>query len=658
MATKKRTVLILTERHRQLEGWWGILLLIFSLSGIALAIMQIFLLKPFGFMLVENAYYYCLLAFYGSLSFIIFPASKASSRERVPPYDTLLFLLCLIIAGYFATQSLKIIEKGWEFVAPPLPTIFGLLLWLLLLEAVRRVAGGVLMGTCLFFSFYPVFAHLMPGFLEGRDFSLLATARYHAMSVESILGIPMKVVGSLLIGFMIFGVTLQFTGGGKFFINFALALWGKSRGGPAKVAVISSALFGTMSGSVISNVVSTGSMTIPTMKRTGYPGYYAGAIEACASTGGALMPPVMGTAAFIMASFLSIPYWKICLAALIPSLLYYLGLFVQADGYAARVGLRGLEEKDLPSLRTTLKEGWFYILALFLLIYLLLYLKVEAWAPFYASLLLLFLAMTKKETRLSWRKFLLLIIGTGKFLSELVALLGGIGLVIGALSMTGVAHSFSRELVSFAGGNIILLLLIGASTSFILGMGMTAAACYIFLAIVLAPALIAGGLNPLAVHLFVMYWGLVSFITPPVALGAITAASIAQADAIKTGYQAMKLGAVIYFVPFFFVFNPALILQAPLKEILFSLSTAILGVFLISSALEGYLIGLGTLPFPARLWFIFAGGLLAVPEWRTDLIGLGMAAVLMGIPIWKKFGRSPAHQLLLRFQNKNKGERE
>lgn len=628
--------MIISERHRQFKGFWEKVLLIFSVAGIIVAVIQIFLLKPFGFMMVETSYYYSLLALYGSLTFLIFPATKASLKEKIPFYDVLFFFLCLGVCAYFAAQALKIIEKGWEFVAPPLPTIFGLTLWFLLLEAVRRVAGSILMGTCLFFSFYPVFAHLMPGFLEGRDFSLLATARYHAMSVESILGIPMKVVGSLLIGFMIFGVTLQFTGGGKFFINFALALWGKSRGGPAKVAVISSALFGTMSGSVISNVVSTGSMTIPTMKRTGYPAYYAGAIEACASTGGALMPPVMGTAAFIMASFLSIPYWKICLAALIPSLLYFWGLFLQADGYAARAGLKGLEEKDLPSLSFTFKEGWFYLLALFLLVYFLLYLKVEAWAPFYASLLLLCLAMTKKETRLSWPKFKQLLIGTGKFLSELVALLGGIGLVIGALSMTGVAHSFSRELVSFAGGNIILLLLIGAITSFILGMGMTAAACYIFLAIVLAPALTAGGLNPLAVHLFVMYWGLVSFITPPVALGAITAASIAQADPMKTGLQAMKLGAVIYFIPFFFVFNPALILQAPLEEIILALVTALSGVFLISGGLEGYLWGVGRLSLVYRLWFITAGMLLAVPEWRTDLLGLSIAAILVGWKFYKK----------------------
>jgi len=622
--------MIVSERHRQLKGLWERILLIFSILGIILAVMQIFLLKPFGFMLVETSYYYCLLALYGALTFLIFPAPKDNHKEKVPFYDGFLFFLCFFVSIYFAIHGLQIIEKGWEFVAPPLPTIFSLTLWFLLLEAVRRVAGSVLMGTCLFFSFYPLFANLMPGFLEGRDFSLLATARYHAMSVESILGIPMKVVGSLLIGFMIFGVTLQFTGGGKFFLNLALALWGKSRGGPAKVAVISSALFGTMSGSVISNVVSTGSMTIPTMKRTGYPGYYAGAIEACASTGGALMPPVMGTAAFIMASFLSIPYWKICVAALIPSLLYYWGLFLQADGYAARVGLKGLEVKDLPSLTKTLKEGWFYLLALFLLVYFLLYLKVEAWAPFYASLLLLCLAMIKRETRLSGEKFKLLLMGIGKFLSELVALLGGIGLVIGALSMTGVAHSFSRELVSFAGGNVFLLLLIGALTSFILGMGMTAAACYIFLAIVLAPALTASGLKPLAVHLFVMYWGLVSFITPPVALGAITAASIAQADPIKTGLQAMKLGAVIYFIPFYFVFNPALILQEPLRETFFPLLTAFLGVFLISSSLEGYLRGLGILNFPERIGYIFAGMLLSVPEWRTDLIGIAMAGALLG----------------------------
>jgi TRAP transporter 4TM/12TM fusion protein len=631
--------MIISERHRQLKGLWWAFLLAFSIAGIVLAVLQIFLLKPFGFMLLETAYFYCLIAFFGSLVFLLFPARKSSPKERVPFYDFLLFFLCFGVALYFSGVALKVVERGWEFVAPPLPTAFSLILWLLMLEAVRRVAGGVLMGTCLFFSFYPLFAHLMPGFLEGRDFSLLAAARYHAMSVESILGIPMKVVGSLLIGFMIFGVVLQSTGGGRFFINFALALWGHSRGGPAKVAVISSALFGTMSGSVISNVVSTGSMTIPTMKRTGYPPYYAGAVEACASTGGALMPPVMGTAAFIMASFLSTPYWKICLAALVPSVLYYLGLFLQADGFAARAGLKGLDRKDLPSLLSTLKDGWFYVFALLALIYLLLYLRIEAWAPFYASAMLILLAMTKRESRLTWRTFLQLVTGTGKFLSELVAILGAVGLVIGALSMTGVAHSFSRELVSFAGGNIVLLLLIGAFTSFILGMGMTAAACYIFLAIVLAPALTESGLNPLAVHLFVMYWGLVSFITPPVALGAITAASIAQADPVKTGFQAMKLGAVIYFVPFFFVFNPALVLQAPLKEIAFPLLTATFGVFLISGSLEGYLQGLGLLDWVSRIWLVVAGMLLAVPEWRTDLAGFGLAAVVFAYRLWRRGGR-------------------
>ena len=270
------------------------------------------------------------------------------------------------------------------------------------------------------------------------------------------------------------------------------------------------------------------------------------------------------------------------------------------------------------------------------MIYLLLYLRIEAWAPFYASALLILLAMTKRESRLNWASLLQLLMGTGRFLSELVAILGAIGLVIGALSMTGVAHSFSRELVSFAGGNIVLLLLIGAFTSFILGMGMTAAACYIFLAIVLAPALTESGLNPLAVHLFVMYWGLVSFITPPVALGAITAASIAHSNPIKTGIQAMKLGAVIYFVPFFFVFNPALVLQAPLQEIPFPLLTAAIGVFLISGSLEGYLQGVGPITFPYRIWLIIAGMLLAVPEWRTDLVGLCLAAVVVGLRFWRK----------------------
>lgn len=623
-------------RYRILNrGWWAVLV-VFSASAIFLAVLNIFLLKPFGFMLIENAYHYWLIALYVSLVFIVFPASKSSPRHKIPWYDYFLFFLCFGTSVYFASSALEITGKGWAFIAPLLPTLLSVCLWFMVIEAVRRTSGIVLAIVCGFFSFYPLFAGYMPGLLEGIPFSFLATARYHTMSTASMFGIPTQTVGSLLIGFMVFGVALQATGGGKFFLDFALSLMGKARGGPAKVSVISSALFGTMSGSVISNVLVDGPYTIPAMIKTGYPAHYAAAIEATTSTGGALMPPIMGASAFIMASFLGIPYLKVVVCAVVPSLLYYAGLFFQIHAFALRTGLKGLPESEVPSLWVTMKQGWFFFVALVALIVLVFFLGNEAHAPFYAMAILFLCAMVRKETRLSGRGFLEFIADSGRSMAELTAILTGVGLVIGTMSMTGIGHSISYELVALAGGNLFLLLLMGAFASFILGMGMTSSACYIFLAITLAPALVGLGLNAIAVHLFVLYWGLVSFITPPVALGAITAASIAGANPMRTGYAAMRLGSVIYFVPFFFVLNPALILIGSPTDILFSVTTALAGVYLLSSGLEGYMIGIGKIGFLSRVLIGVSGVALAVP-WRIfEAAGVFVLGVTVAYSFWKK----------------------
>jgi len=620
---------------RSLPLSWKAVLIIFSVLALVLAILQIFLLTPFGFMLFETAYYYCLIGFYVSLVFLIFPAHK-KARGKIPWYDYILFFLCSGTAVYLAFMAEGIALKGWEFQAPLLPTILSLALWLMVLEAVRRATGLVLAVTCGFFSFYPLFAASMPGFLEGAEFSLLATARYHSMSNVSMLGIPMQVVGTLLVGFMLFGVALQATGGGKFFLDFAFALMGGAQGGPAKVSVVSSALFGTMSGSVISNVLVDGPFTIPAMKKAGYPPHYAAAIEAVTSTGGALMPPVMGASAFVMASFLAVPYTAVVISAIVPAVLYYAGLFFQVDAYARRAGLKGMTREELPSLWITLKNGWFYCFALLVLVVLIFFLKTEAQAPFFAMIILFICAQFRLETRLSLKDFLNFLADCGKMMAQLTAILTGIGLVIGALSMTGVAHSFSRELVAFAGGNFVLLLLLGALTSFILGMGMTATACYIFLAITLAPALVAVGLNPMAVHLFVLYWGLVSFITPPVALGAITAAPIAGAGAMETGYAAMRLGSSIYFVPFFFVLNPALILIGPTPDIVVSVITAFIGIYLISGSLEGYIFRLGKIGYSIRIPVFISGLLLAAPQRTSEIIGLAILIPALLFAYWQR----------------------
>lgn len=619
-----------TERQRTLNWWWYYIFITLTVVGMAVVVSQVFLIHPFGLMvLMVNTYLYALLAMFLSPVFILFPATKQASRKTVAWYDILLFSLSLATFAYLSIHGFDIHSRGWLFATPLHISILSMIACLLILEAVRRAAGPVLFAVCAIFAAFPLYTGYLPGFLEGQQLSFLDTVGYHILGMSSILGIPMGVFGRLLCGFMLFGVAVMSLGGGKFFLNFAFALLGTYRGGPAKVAVVASSLFGSMSGSAISNVVTTGSMTIPAMKKTGYPPYYAGAIEACASTGGMLMPPVMGVTAFVMAELLGIPYFTICLAAAIPSILYYIGLFIQVDAYAAKTGIKGLERREIPSLGETLKEGWFYIFAIIVLVYFL-YLRLEAQAPFYATGVLLLLAMMRKETRLNLKRSMQFIVSVGKVLAELATILAGVGFLIGSFSITGVGGTFAREVLALAGGNMVLMLIFGAVASYIMGMGMTVTACYIFLAIVLAPGLVSMGFNVLAIHLFVLYWGILSAITPPVAVVSFTAAGVAGASFFKTGFQSMRLAVVIYFIPFFFVFCPALVLQGSLIETIHAFSTAVIGIILLGGGLEGYLVGLGRVKLPLRVLACISGMLLMFPSWETDLLGIALALVTIG----------------------------
>jgi len=456
------------------------------------------------------------------------------------------------------------------------------------------------------------------------------TVRAHAMGVESIIGVPMRTIASLLVGFLIFGSALVVTGGGEFFMALATALMGRSRGGPAKVAVLSSGFFGSLSGSVISNVVTTGQITIPTMKRTGYPAHYAGAVEACASTGGALMPPVMGAVAFIMAEFLNVPYSTVMLAAVVPALLYYGALLLQADHYAAKNGLRGQPADEIPRLWPVFRQGWHFLFSLVLLTYLLLVMKREALAPYIATGALLVTTVLFGQKRFGLAGLRDLTIDTTRNIINIVAILAGVGFIVGSLSYTGVGGAFARELLQFAGGNVYLLLVIGAFTSFILGMGMTSSACYIFLAVTLGPALVNGGLDPIGSHLFILYWGLISFITPPVALAAIAAASIARANSWQTGMWAMRLGMVNFVVPFLFVLNPTLILIGAPIDIAHDVTTAVIAVWLLAAAAEGWLYGVGAIGWPARAVLLAGAAGLLKPGLYSDLFGLAMVLAVYG----------------------------
>jgi len=519
-----------------------------TLAAIAIAIHQLFNLQLFGIVLLEGRYLYLLAGIFLAIAFLCFRGTPGP-KTGVPWWDALLATAALVAAGYFAWTAETSLEMGWEYAAPELARWMSVLLWLLILEATRRAGGTAIFIIVLLFSLYPTFADKMPGPISAFAQPFWDTIPYHVISSESSFGIPMRAFGNLVIGFILFGAVLQRTGGGQFFNDLALALVGGFRGGAAKVAIFASGFMGSMSGSVISNVLTTGAVSIPAMKRTGFTARYAAATEACASTGGVLMPPIMGATAFVMASFLSRPYVEIAVAAAIPSLLYYFGLFAQIDAYAARRGLKGLAPQELPSIGQALHEGWTYLFVFALLIFMMVALRQDTLAPFYATGLLLVINQLLRRHRFTWRSAAGLVVAVGRALAELVAVLLGVGLIVGAFSATGLAGTLVNDLIFLAGGSTLMLLLMGAVTAFIFGMGMTVTACYIFLAVVLAPALVQAGLNVLAVHLFILYWGMVSYITPPVALGAFTAATMAATSPLKTGLEAMRLGGVIYVAP-------------------------------------------------------------------------------------------------------------
>ncbi|WP_319824052.1 TRAP transporter fused permease subunit [Thalassovita sp.] len=620
-----------SQPRERLSGLPWFVTLGLSFLGLTIIVNQIFNLQVMGFRPISTSYYYIIVGLFMPVAFLATPA-RAADAHRVRLYDWVLAGLALGICLYFASHTDEILNRGWEYQAPTPVTLMAGGLVLLSLEAVRRCAGVPLFIICAIFAAFPLYTGYLPGFLWGVQLSLPETVLSHSLGVESIIGIPIRVIADLLIGFIVFGVALTVSGGGVFFMDLASALMGHARGGPAKVAILSSGFFGSLSGSVISNVISTGAMTIPTMKKCGYPATYAGAVESCASTGGALMPPVMGSVAFVMASFMGVPYADIMVAATVPALLFYLVLLIQTDCYAAKNGLKGLPRDQLPKLMLVLRSGWVFLISLFALVLLLLATNAEAKAPFFITVLLLLTALIHARKGKKLEPILQLVMETGTTIGMLVGVLAGVGMVVGALAITGVGNAFSRELLQYAGGNPYLLLLFGALTSFILGMGMTVSACYIFLAVVLAPALVQSGFSQMASHLFILYWAMLSYITPPVAMAAVAASSIAKAPAMRTGVTAMRLGAILFVLPFLFVLNPSLILQGDWLGIIPSVSTAILSILMLAAASERWLYILNRRATGWEALVMLAGGIgLLIPERLSDLAGLAALALVYGV---------------------------
>ena len=576
------------------------------------------------------------LTFALALIFLIYPTTKkgfGSDKSKVPFIDVILAVL-----GAGSCLYLIIFYKELVFRAG-LPNnidlIMGAITILLVLEATRRAIGPELPIVVIVFLLYAYFGPYMPGYFAHRGFSLKRIIEHLYMQTEGIFGIPLGVSSSFVFLFILFGAVLNKTGMGKFFIDLSLSIAGHTTGGPAKVAVIASGLMGSISGSSVANVVTTGSFTIPLMKSIGYKKDFAGAVEAAASTGGQIMPPVMGAAAFVMSEFLQIPYIKIAIAAVIPAVIYYIAVMISVHLEACKNNLRGLPRERLPKARLVLKEKGHLILPLLVLIYLLVRGFTPLFSSFWAIVLSFAASMFKKETRLDLKGFLGAFEDGARGALGVAAACASAGMVVGVVTLTGFGLKIASSIVALGRGNVLLTLFFTMIASIILGMGLPTTAKYIVLAIMAAPALTRLGVLPLAAHMFILYFGVIADLTPPVAVAAYAGAGIAGGNTMKTGFNAVRLAVAGFIIPFIFALNPALMgLEGTVFKTVQLSFTSCAGVLALGAATAGYLFTKTEL-YEKILLFI-SSILLISPDTLTDLGGILILAVVLFIQYKKQ----------------------
>jgi len=587
-----------------------------------------------GLALYKEQYLGVFLALFLASTYLNKPARSTSAKERVPWYDK---ILALASFGVFGNVALfypdLVVRVGF---ADTSQVIMGVIAILLVLEAVRRIIGYPLVVIGLLMLLYARFAYMFPGLLNARGVSWKRLFAFIYLDHNSLLGIPTGVASTMVLGFLIFGSFLFMVGGGEFLSNVAMSLMGRQRGGAAKVAVIASGMFGSLSGAPSANVAVTGVVTIPLMKQTGYKPHFSAAVEATASTGGLILPPVMGITAFMMAEFLGLPYYKIAIAAAVPAILYYIPLLMQVHLEAVRMGVEGLKPEELPVLSTVIKKGWIYIIPIFGLLYFLFWRHLNPTASaVYAAFLMIVVGLVRKEYRQGfWLKLLNALRDTGKQVLVVAAACSVAGIVIGSVSLTNLGMSLSKTLIAVSGGSSFALLFFAAIGAIILGMGMPIAATYIMLVILIAPALVQTGIDPLAAHLFINFFGAMSFVTPPVCVAAYVAAGIAEANPIKTGFTSMRLGIGAYLVPFAFCYSSGLFLRGTIGEIVFSIGTTLIAVISIAIAMSGYF--KGNLNGLKIALFAAGGILLIVPVKIVVAAGFGITVFTL---LWQWVGQ-------------------
>jgi len=575
------------------------------------------------------------LGFGLALVYLLYPSCKSWSRHKLHPFDLLLAILGAAAPAYIIYEYQNLVLRAGTVSDIDLGV--GLLGILLVIEATRRVVGLPMVCVVLAFLAYAFAGPYMPGVLAHRGLTVSQLVSHLYFTTEGIFGIPLGVSSTFIFLFILFGAYLESTGLGKFFIDLANSIAGWASGGPAKVAVLSSGLMGTVSGSSVANVVGTGSLTIPMMKKLGYHKNFAGAVEAAASTGGQLMPPVMGAAAFLMAEFVGVPYIDIVKAAVVPAFLYFAGVWLGVHFEAKRENLKGIPRDQLPKITTLIRERGHLAIPLILIVYLL----VSGYTPMRAALVAIVLSIVCSALRKSTRMRPIEIVrgletGARNVLGVLVACAAA-GIIIGVVTKTGVGLKLASGLLQLSGGMLLPTMFFTMITAIILGMGVPTTANYVITSTIAAPALVQMGVPVLAAHMFVFYFGIIADVTPPVALAAYAGSGISGGNALKTGINASKLAIAAFIIPYIFVLSPVLLMmEGSVAELLFSTVTALAGMIALSSALIGYLAA--NCLWLERILLVIGGLLMIQPGLLTDAIGLTLFGLVLTYQLKRRRG--------------------
>ena len=625
-------------KNRTLKGFWAVL---YSCAAIFMAGWYMYT-SGFGVVSTEtNRGFY--LLFTSILVYLLFPASRWAPKHRPSVYDVVCVILVSVSIGYWIDQYMDYAifrvtyPSFWDLT-------MGTIAIVMIMETARRALGPIMMILCIIFLAQIYFGPYLPGKLSHAGMSPSRIIEFTFSTQEAMFGVITATFATFVFPFMIFGAFLEMSGAGQFFMELAKSLTGQWRGGPAKIATVTSALFGSISGSSVANVVATGTFTIPMMKRIGFRPKVAGAIEAIASTGGQFMPPIMGAGVFILATLIEIDYLKIALMNVIPAMIYFIFVLYMVDLEALRSGLRGLPAEEIPKVSAVLKRGWHFFLPIVIVLGLLFYGYSPEVGAFWGTVSALLLSWRHKETRMKADDILMALRSGSSANNSAGAAIGALGIIIGGIVLSGLGLKFSAILVEASGGSLLLCVIMVMIISIIIGMGSSTTGSYIILSVVAAPALIRFDVPPVAAHLVVFYAACLSNITPPVCVSAFAAAALAKADPMQTGVAALKFGFALIFLPFGFVYLPPLLMGGSVLDVVYISILLLIGFMSLAMAIQGADFINPEIGMPQRAMFALAAMLmlLPLPKW-ANLIGLSLLAAgwLPGFIVYRK-GRATA----------------